>query len=391
MRRMPGPESVRPGNEVLFVDRLQQHHDSPLKDFVLQRGYPDWPLLVPLPFGYVHPLNRGSLVATRLGAVQQISQTLLQVRLILHGCHVVNPSRRVFAGAAVRLAHPIHINEMAQRRESHLRRLSRQLCYPLLFRAHVLRFQCILRVSLQRFRNPAPYFPSLDRLPRDRFACVISTMEVLRLPAYRRRGLRNLLARGYHARASDFRSGSSVTRTDPAWALFCPGLPVPGTSCMERTGSPKFPGNPHCASAAFSDPAGRTRQAVATRPCRPDHFQNLDSRDIDVEAQSRGLRARCLRFLGSASLHGQGSLPAVGHTLPGRLGYLPGSSRMVSSSQDSPRGFLLSQTFLGARKLLDFLGGSSSANKIYNPESVFPLFPEGDIHRSPGQAKRRPG
>ena len=40
---------------------------------------------------------------------------------------------------------------------------------------------------------------------------------------------------------------------------------------------------------------------------------------------------------------------------------------------------------------LYFLGGSSSANKIYNPESGFFLFPEGDIHRSPGHAKRRPG
>ena len=55
------------------------------------------------------------------------------------------------------------------------------LRYPLLFRIHVHRFQCIIRVSQQQLHNPDTALSSSGS-PRVGFAVVIGTIPVLRLP-----------------------------------------------------------------------------------------------------------------------------------------------------------------------------------------------------------------
>ena len=60
---------------------------------------------------------------------------------------------------------PVALESPASGRESHLRTLSSESCYPSLFRGHVHGFRCTRHVSLQRSRNKAP--PSLHRVPRN--------------------------------------------------------------------------------------------------------------------------------------------------------------------------------------------------------------------------------
>jgi len=40
--RSSGPETIRAVQEVLFINRLQQHDNRPLKDFILQGGNSEW-------------------------------------------------------------------------------------------------------------------------------------------------------------------------------------------------------------------------------------------------------------------------------------------------------------------------------------------------------------
>jgi len=56
------------------------------------------------------------------------------------------------------------------------------LRYPLLFRVHIHRFQCILRVAQQQSHNPDTALPSSGS-PRVGFAVLSGTISVLRLPS----------------------------------------------------------------------------------------------------------------------------------------------------------------------------------------------------------------
>src|SRR5262249_1701962 len=84
--RSPWPKPVRAGLEVLLVDRLPQHDDRPLEDFVLRRRYPDRPGPGrPGSFREVRPAHRRCPVGAGLGPVQERTPIGVQVRFVVRG------------------------------------------------------------------------------------------------------------------------------------------------------------------------------------------------------------------------------------------------------------------------------------------------------------------
>src|SRR5688572_2128941 len=69
MGRTSWAETIRTVKKVLFVDRLQDHHDRPLEDFVLQRRDPDRAGFPARSFRYLHPADWGGAVRATLGPV----------------------------------------------------------------------------------------------------------------------------------------------------------------------------------------------------------------------------------------------------------------------------------------------------------------------------------
>ena len=180
VRRAAGPEAVRAGQEVLLVDRLQHHAHRPLEDLVLEGRYPDGPGLAPVAFGDVAATHRGGLVRARLEAVEQRPEVLLQCSSYsrpVWPSTPVAPSLRVRRNASCS-------NSMsmwwARLSEGQLRRPPGQFRYPLSLVETVSEVDDLRRLSLQRFRVPAPPFP--PRGPSGRFPRFIGTIKALRLP-----------------------------------------------------------------------------------------------------------------------------------------------------------------------------------------------------------------
>src|SRR5262249_19005117 len=154
-----------------------------------------------------------------------------------------------FAGAVERLFQPVEVDEVSQRRKSHLRALSSELCDPLSFRGHGSGFRCTRHVSLQRFHDTAP--PSLRRVPRDGSpASTVVWGAPTPVRPFRRTSLPSF---GDTTLASQF---APIGLDARPW--------VPGSWCSgSRAGIvsgdgrvSQVPRDPSCALALFFDPGG---------------------------------------------------------------------------------------------------------------------------------------
>ena len=156
----PRSKTIRTIDKVLFVNRRQQHHYRPLENLVLQRRDADGPLrLASASFGNVHATHRRRPVGSGFEPLQKRGEIALQFLLILGGRHPVHSRSSVLARLPVRLPEPVHIHMMRKGCEHRLGHPPRKLCYPLLFRVHVVGSQCIHRVSHQRVHVPTRSFP----------------------------------------------------------------------------------------------------------------------------------------------------------------------------------------------------------------------------------------
>ena len=146
MRGPPGPETMRAGQEVLLVNRFQEHQDGPLRHLVLEGRDAERPLRA-VRFRDVVPANRRCHIAARLDPAQQALKVGLQFPLVV-GCRLaVDPRRPILPRPAERLPQPVPVEQVVQGREHPLRVLPRLFGYPLLFRERV----CGTHGFLQRF------------------------------------------------------------------------------------------------------------------------------------------------------------------------------------------------------------------------------------------------
>jgi hypothetical protein len=177
--------------------------------------------------------------------------------------------------------------------ESHLRRLLRQFCYPLLFREHGIEFRCTRHVSLQRSMTwhllPSP---GSGWLPFPGFRGTMRRSDALPLLpphfvsfAWRYHPLRLCSSLSWTRRrpgAWSFRSGNSAAR----WS-----------SGVETTGTPRFLGNPNVPMPCSVTPAGPTSPG----PCGESAWPPFTARRRlphrgNFGARSHGLGTGCLRF-----------------------------------------------------------------------------------------------
>ena len=169
----------------------------------------------------------------------------------------------VLAGPVERRFQPVDVHQVGQRSESHLRRLFRQLCYPLLFR--VIRssnFQASVVFPNNGSMIPMPRFP--PRGPGGRlFPRFVGTIKALRLPAVPPAALRflRLAVPRDHAR---FRSRRRCVPQRRAWG-WSPGIPVRDLLPWRRQDLPSSWGTPIPVC-----PCSRPR-----RPCVPDRCGTL--------------------------------------------------------------------------------------------------------------------
>jgi len=82
----------------------------------------------------VHASHRWRHVAARLGAFEQGAEVFIKIPRVLVGCLPVYASGSVLARAPIRLAQPVDVDVMGERRQCRLRHLARQFRYPLKFR-----------------------------------------------------------------------------------------------------------------------------------------------------------------------------------------------------------------------------------------------------------------
>ena len=251
MRRPSRPETVRAVQEVLLVNRLQRHHDRPLKDFILQRRDAQGPGFTARPFGNAHAPHRRCPVRAGLSTVQKRLQVVPQGQPVVVGRLSVHARCPVFAGSVVGCDQPDQVQVVVERREPQLWLLLRQLCYPLAFREHGIRLLSTGHVSLQRFRNPTP--PSLHRVPAGRVPRLQRYYEVFRFPADLLAALRWCFAWRYHPvrLCSCLRPGPT-----PTWGLELCGLAAPASMSRWSRRASQVPGEPCCAYAVFFDPGG---------------------------------------------------------------------------------------------------------------------------------------
>ena len=116
--------------KVLLVDRLQQHRDRPLKDLVLEGRHADRTRTAPVAFRNVHATHRWCAIRARAKSSEQRREVILEVPRVLCRRLPVHAYRCVFARAPVRLAQPLHVDGVVQRRERTFGMLPRELRYP---------------------------------------------------------------------------------------------------------------------------------------------------------------------------------------------------------------------------------------------------------------------
>ena len=133
MRTATRPVAERAIQKVLLTDRLEQHHNGPLRQLVLE-GRNAEPTLTAAGLVYIVTPQRWRAITARYESIDQVSEVVLQIDCVLLRCLTVNPHRTILARALKRILHPFHIEIVIQRGERHRWVLSREFGYPLLFR-----------------------------------------------------------------------------------------------------------------------------------------------------------------------------------------------------------------------------------------------------------------
>jgi site-specific DNA recombinase len=119
--------------EVLFIYRLQQHHDCSLRYLVFEGGY-TYRTITPSGLLYIETPDRRRSVAARFESVKQVGEVALQIERIPFRRLPVDPHRTVFTSALVGIPHPFRIEIVVQRGQRHGWVVPRESGYPLLFR-----------------------------------------------------------------------------------------------------------------------------------------------------------------------------------------------------------------------------------------------------------------
>ena len=281
------------------------------------------------PLGMCTRRTGGARYVPDLARFKSDLEVLLQVPLVAVPGLSVHARRPVFAGPVEGRFQPVDVHQVGQRSEGHLRRSSRQLGYPLLFR--VIRTSN-LQVSVVFLNNdsmlPMPRFP--PRGPHGRlFPRFIGTIKALRLPAVPPAALRCL--RLAVPRDHAFVSLPRRPVRPPGLGLFT-RYPRPGCFAVETTGSPKFLGNPDSRLHMFSTPAGRRVSRPLRRRCVAPGTER-------AKAPAKGLSRLNSMAFGLAAYASHCGLPAPHARLasrcwsgsPGRASHPQGSAKRFQS------------------------------------------------------------
>src|SRR5438309_2773449 len=94
MLAAPRTESVGESHKVLFIDTVEDRHESLLNDFVLQGGYPQRPL-PPILLSYVGSPRRLRSVSAPVDSLLQRHELFLQTLAVLPPCHFVYTGSRI--------------------------------------------------------------------------------------------------------------------------------------------------------------------------------------------------------------------------------------------------------------------------------------------------------
>src|SRR6202049_178981 len=100
MRIATGPKAKRAVQKVPLVDRLQQHHNGPLRHLVLERRNAQRTLTT-IRLVDVVTSNWRRAITTRFKTIEQALQVLLQIGRILLPRLTVDSDRAVFARALI--------------------------------------------------------------------------------------------------------------------------------------------------------------------------------------------------------------------------------------------------------------------------------------------------
>ena len=210
-----------------------------MKHLVLEGGYPDGALCLPVAFWHVGAANRRCLVPSRLEPIQKRLEVLFQPFLIVLAGLAVDTRGPVLACAAESLSQKLHVDVVGQAQKGPLRRFPRQVCYPLKSRRDRIGNRRSRSLSLQQFRAPVP--PFSPRGPSGRFPRFIDTSRALRLPMS--------LPPHFVAFAQRYRSGvlpsllQVVGRLTPASLDPCSPVALP--ACYYREHARKFSEEEH--------------------------------------------------------------------------------------------------------------------------------------------------
>jgi hypothetical protein len=351
VRRTARAEAIRAVQEVLLVDRFQDHDHRPLKNLVFEGRYPQRSGLGSrASLGDMNSSHGRRHVGAGLGSVQQRLKVAHQVRRIVLAGLSVNSGRAVLPGLLVRLMQPVDVDEIGQGCEPHLGTLPSEFRDPLSFRGHVHGFRGTRHVSLQRCHDTAS--PSLPGVHRDRSpgSSVLWDAPNPRRPSR----TASLPSRADTIVSPVFRSPRPGASHRGPGSLVS-GLPI--RNCDGDVGASQVPGEPWWPLSVFFDPGGIRRvlwDQVQQHLTRPPLMSTTKAPSV---LSFRGSFTRPLTWLSTLRRVGrptttQDSLLAAGPALPGGIGYPQGSGERFPSS----RLFLLSTGFgLGARTFLNHL------------------------------------
>jgi hypothetical protein len=116
MRAAPRSKAIGAVQEVLLVDRFEQHHYRSLDDLILERGFADG-TLTPVVLLDPDALDGRCLVASAAQTLMQVAQILVKVFGIRLRCHPVNARGTGLARVTVCLPQKVLIDQGGQGRE----------------------------------------------------------------------------------------------------------------------------------------------------------------------------------------------------------------------------------------------------------------------------------
>jgi hypothetical protein len=134
MRAAPRSKAIGAVQEVLLVDRFEQHRYRSLDDLILERGFADWSL-TPVLLLDPDALDGRGLVASAPQTLMQIAQILVKVFGICLRCDPVKARGTGLARVTICLPQKVLVDQGGQGRE-YPRRFAGRLC------RNALKFWC---------------------------------------------------------------------------------------------------------------------------------------------------------------------------------------------------------------------------------------------------------